>query len=142
MKIKYNPDKYDTIDKVLGLAQSKLYSRVLTRITGAFIVDEPESIDITSDVEDHGDTKHKTPIPRKRKSAASLPANETSKADYTDCDEEKTLSPIVQELSDLFNDPEHAEAFANLPHDEIRYAIARNNEAVSEQFLMEAKIGG
>lgn len=52
LKIKYNESNYDTIDKIIGLAYSKLYTRVLGRITGQFInedfVDDP--IDITDKV--------------------------------------------------------------------------------------------
>lgn len=44
VKVPYN--QYDSFDKVIGLAQSKLYSKVLTRITGGFVPDGEVDIDL------------------------------------------------------------------------------------------------
>ena len=71
IKVKFG--KWDSLDKVIGLSQSKFYTRVLTRITGRFIVDEPESaIDITQSVsaakqEESVKTSPPPPPPKKEK---------------------------------------------------------------------------
>jgi len=47
--------QYDSIDKMIGLAESKLYTRVLTRLTGNFMDEEGTStttVDITQEAEE------------------------------------------------------------------------------------------
>lgn len=87
LKIKYRPEKYDTVDKVLGLAQSKLYTRVLTRITGQFVIDEPDITDITDEV-----NREKMPAP-----SSSPPSKSKGKAQTTKTKEEKKTAPPPEE---------------------------------------------
>lgn len=63
--IKLSFGKWDSMDKVRGLAQSKLYTQVLTRITGRFISDDPTvgAVDITDEVDETEEEKKGKPSP-------------------------------------------------------------------------------
>jgi hypothetical protein len=75
--------KWDSLDKVLGLSESKFYTRVLRRITGRFIADEPETIDITSEA-------HEV----KPKTSTSTPPPEVKKPDTPPPEQKQTPSNL------------------------------------------------
>ena len=121
--IKLPYGRNDSLDKARGLAQSKLYTMVLTRITGRFIADEPMAVDIVGEVLDSETVDTPTalppPTPKKR-----TPANPTPKADKTEPTEQPPgepeihehveLHPDVAHLQKLFSDPTFKQTFAEL----------------------------
>ncbi len=147
--IKVSFGKWDSIDKVLGLAESKLYTRVLRRITGKYIVDEPVSTDVTEgSYEVKGnevlDTKNEIDIP-------DLPAAADKKTTPPENQvKEQDLHENVAHLKKTWEDKAaYGVIFEELFREgktsaqEINYAIAHNlaNEALNITELVDSRVG-
>ena len=136
IKLKFG--KWDSFDKVRGLAQSKLYSQVLTRIMGKFIPEEPDGV-ITGEAQEVED-KAAAPPPIKP-SATKKTAKKEPK--------QENLLPNVKRLQELYADPEYNSAFDELFSDEafdgheIRSAISENRDKDAAGYVkqVEAKRG-
>lgn len=74
--------QYDGIDKLVGLAESKLFSRVLSRMMGKIVIegDLPDPIDIT---------------PEKK---PKMPSNNTTKTETV----KKEADPLIEEWANLY----------------------------------------
>lgn len=132
LKIKYNADKYDTIDKVLGLAQSKLYSRVLTRLTGQFIAEEPSSTltDVTPKIESLKDVTPAPVLKAKAKAPKDLkdqPKEESYVEQLQKIDNDQHMQPT---LADIFAD----ETFP-ITQAKIDKTILDNDEVRAKNFV-------
>jgi hypothetical protein len=118
--------KWDSIDKVIGLARSKFYKTILIRLGGAYIPDEPENENVVQGTaEEVDDPKPKTPPP------ASPPSGkETNKAEPP----KPELSEFVAHLKKLKGDPAYKVAIQDaiaadmFGMDELNYAIDHNQE--------------
>ena len=127
---------YDTIDKLIGLAESKLYTRVLTRLTGNFIDEEAAAtspINITDEAEDAANTVilKKTanlkvadkPFEKERE-----PSSETKEKppvqQKTEQDEPK-LHPVVAKIKKMFEDEEGYLDIFDLMEEEKMYSKSR-----------------
>ena len=118
IKLKYG-NQYDSLDKARGLAQSKLYTQVLTRILGRFIADEPESIDITDAVntesENAGNLK---PAEKPDKKPAESQADIDEMFDIANMPpaepEKAEINPVFVELESIAKDEKYREAMRKL----------------------------
>jgi hypothetical protein len=105
IKIKYNAAKYDTIDKANGLAQSKLYSRVLTRILGQFVPEEaaPVMKDISEQTQELKPETKKPSAPPKK---ATPPRREQAQSTEPSPPPTDVIPEIVQ-LQEMLGSDEH-----------------------------------
>ncbi len=130
IKIKYNAQKYDTIDKANGLAQSKLYSRVLTRITGQFVAEEPtETMDITAKV--NAETpKAPTPPPETSEPHKREYATE-GKMEHTGDKPEEKFSKDLAIMEEMLESDEYKEALQT----------AQKEKLIDDGMIQKAKAG-
>lgn len=82
-------DEYSGIDKMIGLADSKVFSKVLTRLTGKFTIEgedgfeNPNNINVTPKKES-GESNSKRPLPRNQQTTKDKPIEEEHPADGID----------------------------------------------------------
>lgn len=86
-------DKYSGIDKMIGLADSKIFSRVLTRLTGKFTIEgedgfeNPNTIDVTPKKGDKEGDKRPLPTKQDIKPTGDQSATETKSAEVVTKDQ-------------------------------------------------------
>ena len=167
LKIKHNPAKFDTVDKVIGLAYSKLYTRVLGRITGQFInedfVDAPT--DITDEVnaategekspfaqaaEEAAEKKKKKPARRGRKPKNQNAAKPKQSQKHKDVDKFFALIKAPKHLDAMkffvakgeFSEDEYKRIYDENDHEAARALTEKvldyNPEATPDKQLSQA----
>ena len=141
LHIKIPFGKYDSIDKVLGLAESKIYTRVLRRITGRFMADEPsDSIDITDKAEDLSKPSKPSAPPKKVRAKKE----HAEKKPVIQEDVRKELALSVQELKDAYDNRGTGDTvFKHLVYEHgfsaeiMRGIIADNDAAAASSWMMK-----
>jgi len=120
IKVKFG--KWDSLDKARGLAQSKLYSQVLTRITGRFIAEEPDGVIIPNEDTKPSDVKVTVEEPEPPKTEETTkpkrekkPESKTEKKPKEREPETKLQLPpnpneVVKELFGLATHPDNEDA--------------------------------
>jgi len=139
-KIAYDGGRYDSIDKIIGLAQSKLYTRVLARITGKFIPEEPSG-DVLGDAQELTDEPDGPPPtkPSASKKKAKKEAKPVEKAAEKAPPVE--LHTDAQHLKELYENKAYAKIFDEMIFCEevdghqIRAAIDGNRHESAAQII-------
>jgi hypothetical protein len=132
-KIKFG--RYDSMDKIIGLAQSKLYSRVLTRITGKFIGDEPAPTGFGAK-----DITDKVPKPEQKQDFGANMQEETPPKKEEPVEEKPpAVPPAVQELIELRNG-QYAADFVNFVKAFKEYTQVKVNKIIENNDAEAARV--
>lgn len=116
IKLKFG--KYDSFDKARGLAQSKLYSQVLTRLMGKFIPEEPDgSMEVEVQAESAKPEPRKPKAPAKPKEEVKPKEEAGPKEEPPEKDPEKNpenISNYQLQLGEWRESEEFAKDYARL----------------------------
>ena len=110
IKIPYGA--YDSVDKAQGLAQSKLYSRVLTRITGQFVAEgEPDNASTIKDITPDGSPDYPSDRSKSDPFAKKVnPVNKVTEDVEPEVEPEPEVISYCDELRGNIGAPEYIEA--------------------------------